>query len=75
MAHEMMHLVDSTNRHANKMGILGKWWTEASIRMFDIKENNLRRQFSRFQLLGHGVSNIRIHSHIRVYTHLYINSI
>ena len=61
MAHEMMHLVDSANRHANKMGTLGKWWTEASIRMFDIKENNLRRQFSRFQLLGHGVSNIFIH--------------
>ena len=57
IAHEMMHALDEGGRTYNKKGVLGRWWTEASIEQYNIRAEQIRKQFSRYTIYGQKVSN------------------
>ena len=59
-----MHSLDSGGRNYNKMGVLNKTWSKASIEQFDIKADYIKIQFSQYVLHGHKVCT-------NIYTNIY----
>ena len=84
MAHEMMHALDIKGRNRNKNGIFKKLWSRESIRQFDIKAENIRKEYAAYYIGDNFVSNMHIDnyiynnygiSYIIVFIYIYINSV